>query len=406
MDHDERRLAVLHRSTKVMPMKRSIRFAFIGGCAGALCALLTFPATASGGWTSFQALAGSDGFRAQLVSPRAPLQDTVLDLGLPTVGAQLDGVGASRAFAAAPFPGDLALSVPGIVAGVSGQPIPPYPFIADTSYPAKTSDENDAGSIHLQASSRADFSSAEANTPVTGGVALGQLHTITSVHREIDDTLVADASSIISGLSSDALTIASITASAHVERQTDGTVTRTSSLELAGVRVAGQTIEPPTPDAKSITDALAQHGITVRYREPVKTASGITSPAVSMTAVVPIAFSGSGTSTITLTLGGAWAVITGTASPPAELTLPRPARGPTFTEVLHTHTSAGPIGQPQAVSAPQAPAPVASAPVVRLAVDRWPSNIYLLLALPGFVGAVLAFLLWRWGVRRVWDSSS
>ncbi len=48
----------------------------------------------------------------------------------------IDGLGNSRAFASLPYPGDLAISGRGLLAGLTGRPSPPtYPFYVSSSHP-------------------------------------------------------------------------------------------------------------------------------------------------------------------------------------------------------------------------------------------------------------------------------
>ena len=65
-------------------------------------------------------------------------------------------VGSSQAFASLPYPGSTAVSGPGLLTGITGLPIPPYPFYAGASHPTQPQQEvtDPSGGYDLQGQGR------------------------------------------------------------------------------------------------------------------------------------------------------------------------------------------------------------------------------------------------------------
>src|SRR5438445_6738615 len=79
--------------------------------------------------SSFNGVAGADGVRLTVFNATAPVAQTPVDGGGPTAQASLDSLGSSKAFASYPYPGDILIAVPGLLAGLTGLPAPPgYPL--------------------------------------------------------------------------------------------------------------------------------------------------------------------------------------------------------------------------------------------------------------------------------------
>ena len=86
--------------------------------------------------TSYEAVASAEGVRFSFGAPGFVAVDTFIDGGGPVSQSVIDGLGNSRAFASLPYPGDLAISGPGLLAGLTGLPSPPpYPFYVSSSHP-------------------------------------------------------------------------------------------------------------------------------------------------------------------------------------------------------------------------------------------------------------------------------
>ncbi len=123
-----------------MRLARALR---LTGAAGLLAAAVLGVATdvargeeAPAQPTSYEAVASAEGFRFSFGAPGFVAVDTFIDGGGPVSQSVIDGLGNSRAFASLPYPGDLAITGPGLVAGLTGLPSPPpYPFYVSSSHP-------------------------------------------------------------------------------------------------------------------------------------------------------------------------------------------------------------------------------------------------------------------------------
>ena len=56
--------------------------------------------------------------------------ENYIDGGGPVSQSTFSSAGSSQAFASLPYPGSTAVSGPGLLTGITGLPIPPYPFYA------------------------------------------------------------------------------------------------------------------------------------------------------------------------------------------------------------------------------------------------------------------------------------
>lgn len=341
------------------------------------------PARAS--WASYEAVAVADGVRVLVNVPGAPVQDTAADAGSPTAQARLDGFGSSTAYAAAPFPGDVVLNVPGIASGAIDQDVPAYPLIAASSHP--TQPETSAGGGALSARSAATTSAANA----TSGPA-----TSTAEVSRNGDALHASATALVEGFSVGPLSLARVTATATAQRAPDGTVARSSKLEVTGM-----------PDDLA---GLQQQGITVRYLDEAERPDGVVSPGLEVTAAVPIGLGVSGTSTITWTLGRATALVPATAAP--ALAVAAPVDGP-LAVVPGEPAAAGQVASVLGGSTLVAIPPTGLRSVIParptaglhpVPAEVWPHDFYVLLIIAGVAAIAVTQALRVWGVRRVWAS--
>src|SRR5204863_7556828 len=134
------------------------------GAAGVVAAGLTGAGTAGADAIRFSASATADGGRLAFVVPGASVSDQIIDGGGPVAQADLDSLGSSRAFASTPYPGELGVIGPGIVASLINAPQPPpYPFIAQSRHPSTPEQHVEYGQFfRLQARSEETSSSATA----------------------------------------------------------------------------------------------------------------------------------------------------------------------------------------------------------------------------------------------------
>ena len=88
--------------------------------AGSLVGAVTVSPPPAGAATSFTALAAAEGIRVSPYAGGAPVANEPVELGVPVAQAIFDSLGTSQSFSSAVYPGDLLVSLPGLVAGVSG----------------------------------------------------------------------------------------------------------------------------------------------------------------------------------------------------------------------------------------------------------------------------------------------
>ena len=273
----------------------SLAFAVVG-LFGA--SLVTSPAGAEG-FTSFEARAVAEGVRMSFGAPNFVAVDTFMDGGGPVAQAVLDGLGNSQAFASSPYPGDLFLTGPGLVAGLTGLPSPPaYPFYVNSSYPTTEEAKVEQPGYQLQAQSHESHSQSSASSGGGSGDSAVMLvkTTASALHDEAIGAVVADAAVKADLINiGGVLKIVSGEAKATATRTAAGELQRQSSLVLSGVSIGGQGVgftdqgfvtgpnNTPLPDDGPLAGALKQAGISVRYLKGVQTENGVISPGFVIT---------------------------------------------------------------------------------------------------------------------------
>ena len=218
-------------------------------CGGVGAAVLSFVATgslvtatilppsalasAAGAATSFSARRRAEGVRISTFAGGAPVTNDPADFGSPVAQAVLDSLGTSRAYASVLYPGDLLVSVPGLIAGVSnGQLTPPsYPLIAASDRETAPEEEVAGPGATMRASSSATRSLA---TTMAGTVTATALTEMT-----VDGAVVSSSESVVTGLFSGVIKVGNLRSTAKVVLGPDGTVTRSSAFEVSGLEVAG-----------------------------------------------------------------------------------------------------------------------------------------------------------------------
>ena len=260
----------------------------------------TIAAHGQSGATSFQATAAAEGVRIGVAAPNFVVVDQLVDVGVPVAQSTVDGLGNSKAFASNPYPGELAISGPGTVAGLTGLPNPGnYPLYAASSYPTTPEAHFSQPNYDLSAKSAEQSSDAVASA---GGSAadssVGAVKATATSRRAADSgTVSAEAISTADAvnLAGGALRIGAIRATAKVSRRTNAAPARSSSLSVDGVSVAGQSVgfndkglaiagtSTPIPDNSPIAQVLAGADISVRYLKGIADPDGVVSPGLMIT---------------------------------------------------------------------------------------------------------------------------
>lgn len=301
------------------------------------------PAQATGAAPAFSATAAADGARFSMMVPNAPGTSTPIDGGGPSAQASVSSLGASQAFASLPYPGDLPVRLPGLLAGVGVAGVPQYPFYAASDHPTAPDSRLEAPGYLLRATSREDRSAAEAAGQGPEGSPISY-RSAASVGPEGDGALVAAAGSLARNLRIGDLVIGEAVSSARVRLASGGQVERSASFELTGVSIAGTAVtigergvtisgtSTPVPDDHGLLAALAQRGIGVAYLAPLETAHGIVAGGlrITVTGTAPDGTQGTGV----MTLGRAAASVeTGagsvvTSPPPVGVEIEPPPASP------------------------------------------------------------------------------
>ncbi len=268
----------------------------LGRTGGA--ALLTMVLVATGGagpvgaQGSFRGVAAAEGVRVGLVASGAPVSNQVVDGASPIAQAELDSTNGSSAFASVLYPGDVVVTTPGLLAGLSGgqtsDVVQPYPLIAiagSTTVPESTV-EAPGSSMRAEGNDR-----RAAATSVSGAGRPGEMATITTTaraQRENDDTVVAAASSDVTSATIGPLVLGRITARSVARRSPAGVLTRESTFEATGITVNGVGVKL-NPDGLVVADTnvpvsasplqpvLDQARVSLRYVARQDTEDGVVS---------------------------------------------------------------------------------------------------------------------------------
>jgi hypothetical protein len=271
---------------------------------------------------AFTLSARADSVGVQTIAQEAPVVSIAggeIALVTPSSAqSQLDAFGGSRSFASAPYPGDLIVSLPPTIAGVSGgqAPVPAYPAYASSDYPVRNEQVIQFGPQQLVARSSQYASSAQAqigiqSTPPEVAAAI----TKTSVVRDAaTGAATAFADALLSPLSyTDVIRLGQVHTTAKAVYEPGAAApTLTSTFDAGNVTIAGQTfgltsnglVVPgsKTPvDEAAIADLLRNTGTALEVLPEQRTATSVTSASLRLTyqQVLPNA----GLTTVRLILG-------------------------------------------------------------------------------------------------------
>jgi hypothetical protein len=234
---------------------------------------------------SLVGVASASGMRATYTVPDYVVVSEFFDGGGPVAQANVDTTGKATGFGSLPYPGENAVTAPGLLTFATGVPVPGYPFYARADYPVTPSSEvkDPGGTYNLRAaadqgkaSGSASFLFGGADSPVTRSSA--------------DSTGVLDgggkltmtAVGVTQGLSfaNGALKISSVTSKSTTTYEPGSAkpVTKTElliegakvgdqpvTIDREGVHPSGQTVPVPIgTGSDSVNQALGQAGITVK----------------------------------------------------------------------------------------------------------------------------------------------
>ena len=234
---------------------------------------------------SLVGVASASGMRATYTVPDYVVVSEFFDGGGPVAQANVDTTGKATGFGSLPYPGENAVTAPGLLTFATGVPVPGYPFYARADYPVTPSSEvkDPSGAYALRAAADQGKASGSASFLVGGAD--------NPVSRSSSDaTGVLDASGkltmtavgVTEGLSlaNGTLKISSVTSKSVTTYEPGAAkpVTRTElvvqgakvgdqpvTIDRNGVHPSGQTVPVPIgTGSDSINQALSQAGITVK----------------------------------------------------------------------------------------------------------------------------------------------
>jgi hypothetical protein len=318
---------------------------------------------------NYDASAAANAFDVTLANQSVPL-GLVLEGEGPLAQTRQTSLDTSDAFAAFPYPGDTAAQIPGLLGGLVGVAVPPYPLAAQTSNGDKPVSTSYPG-IELAAQSADTLTQSQAvvGSAASGGTSRAQV--IRSASGAVSATSSGDVNGLVIG---NVLTISGAHSEAAVRRDADGQLTREGHLSFAHLGVPGLEVTIPThtpasvpvplpipplppfpeiplplggqtvpaPDlafrdgqfgitlpglgstryavpAQAVLDGLAAAGIKAEYQAGRKTQDGVVSPGLVLTTLIPAPPDNpagiSGKSAVTLTFGLATASVAASVLP-------------------------------------------------------------------------------------------
>ncbi len=328
------------------------------GALALLAVLVAVPHESDAAPAGFGASSSAFGARVTMTISKAPLVPNIVDGGGPLAQTALDSLGTSTSLASFPYPGDVVLNLPGLLAGLGPQapglvsslpglidanvpglpaevrsllaqvqlpgelveplvtsapPLPPYPFAAqaDSFTPHQ---EVDLGVGKLTADASPSSVRAQAvSTPGASGAVLAPLEATSAIGQADDGSVVVDAAGSISGLRIGPLLIGGVSSTARVVRDASGEVQRSSSFKVSAIQVGALTVDltadgfsvggtpVPAPVTDTINTVLAAAGLEMRLLPVVETESAIVAGGLEL--VRPQDFGPLGTGTISVILG-------------------------------------------------------------------------------------------------------
>ena len=334
------------------PNKRLRRLDAAGGIAAvvfgaaAIAGLAGRPAAAQPSSYTLTAAANEASFELDVANfPLLAPQAAYFSPG--TAQSELDSFGGSTAFAGAPFLGQTIEGVGGLVSGLGSGVLPPLPqtlpgYIS-TSNPSDPSETASQGPYTLTSNSTQTSSSATAGI----GLVVGQPQLL-STSATATTTLNADGSLAATAETAthpfalgSLLQLGTVQATASMTVDTNGHLTKTSSLDLGTLTIAGLKIGLtqtgfqilnsllPIPSTAALNSLLAPLGLKINFLPSVQTATSVTSAGLQIVKkqTIPV----EGATAIILTIGQATTTLQYQTPPPASSGITTPATTPPTT---------------------------------------------------------------------------
>jgi hypothetical protein len=412
----------------------------LGGVVG----FVTLPARNAQAQVGVVGLADASGIRVTFTIPNYLVLTTIADGGGPIAQSTLDTSGNADGYASMPYPGNTAVTLPGLLAVLLGKSVPfSYPLYVEATAPlTPTAHAQDAtGTLSLDATALAKSSTGSAQLAPSAG-ALQPIGSIATTTVKVADSgvITAAADSVVEGmdLGNGLLRIGRVHTHAvttYAQGDAKPKTISTTTIEGAtvgglpigigptGVYVLGQPMANPlAPLTAAVNSALKVAGIAIKTTSVTPIAGGeqVSGLEIDSTQTMPVPGSPKGivvyllgATTTSVTLGGAGAPVASTA-PPA-LAAPGGPAGSGVGSAVPGAAGNGSVGLPtSSLAAPGASAPTQSArPVsgasvvpVLLARDlrhTW-RVFYVILMIGGALGLATSAVWRSKGVRATWIS--
>lgn len=319
-------------------MSRCTRWALVLAAGlfvvGSVESVVSRPAGAEG---SFRGLASASGLRVTMKVANAPATDTPFDVGGPVAQAVLDSLGTRDAYASSPYPGELVVLGPGLLAGFWGQtPFaqftgPPqlgsYPFFVNANAQQPEAKQTQ-GPSQLEAQSAEGRSHGRATTGTKSDqMTLGSAVADGEVVRQDSGDVVATALDDVQSFAVGPLRLGSVHSKAVVSRKTDGSVSKDTQLVVTGATINDVSVEitpqgiktpggpAPLPANDQFTKALQQAGISIAFVDRQDLPDGVVGAGLRISQTFDAPRFGVGG--MTYTLGQTTAVVGGAPGSPA-----------------------------------------------------------------------------------------
>lgn len=233
---------------------------------------------------SLVGVAAASGMRATYTVPDYVVVSEFFDGGGPVAQANVDTTGKATGFGSLPYPGENAVTAPGLLTFATGVPVPGYPFYVRADHPVTPSAEakDPSGTYALKAT--ADQGKATGSAQFLFGGASPVTRSTADSTGALDGggKLTMTATGVTEGLSfgDGTLKISSVLSKSvtaydpgaakpatRTELQIQGAKVgdQPVTIDRDGVHPSGQTVPVPIgTGSDSVSQALAQAGITVK----------------------------------------------------------------------------------------------------------------------------------------------
>lgn len=291
---------------------------------------VTAAPAATGG--AFRGVAAAEGIRIGITAVGAPVTNDVVDGASPIAQAAVDSTRGSSALASVAYPGEVVVTTPGLLAGVSGgqlSGVPPYPLMATAGSTTAPEQRVEGPGSTMEATvtdHRAEATARSGATPAADGAPAPAWATSSIVEADDAGVVTSIAASDVTGVTIGPLSLGRVVARSAVRRAPGADPVRETSFAATGLAVEGTAVAltpaglvvagTTTPvSATPLQPVLEAAGLSVRPLAAENTGDGVVSAGlvVTRTQELPTAVS---PVTVTYTFGRALAAVSSVALPP------------------------------------------------------------------------------------------